>query len=52
MYQLHRHTVDKERKSCSYFALQDAVGSSEVFPCVAAAVRSSYEGLDHQAHVN
>lgn len=32
--------------------MQAAVGSPEVFPGVGAAVRSSYEVLYHQAHVN
>lgn len=36
----------------AHFFLQAAVGSSEVLPCVSTAVRSSYEVLYHQAHVN
>lgn len=35
-----------------YSPLQAAVGSSEVLPCVGAAVRSSDEGLYHQANIN
>lgn len=39
-------------KQIAHFILQAAVGSSEVFPCVSAAVRSSNKILYHQAHVD
>lgn len=36
----------------AYFFLQTTVGSSELFPCVSAAIGSSNQVLYHQAHVN
>lgn len=36
----------------AHFFLQSTVGSSELFPCVSAAVGSSNQVLDHQAHVD
>lgn len=47
-----KKTANKTQETRAHFLLKTAVGSSELFPCVSAAVCSSDQVLYHQAHIN